>query len=100
MAAPLTLDAVLLGPELLPSEPAAEFDAPGNGVIKVSPFVVKTMKPKLVIAGKIRSSSMQSNKFGFNSHRRFIDALPQRIFEFRVGPPGRTDRSVSFLASL
>jgi hypothetical protein len=79
MAAPLTLDAVLLEPELLPSEPDAEFDAPGNGVTRASPLVVKTIRPRLVTAGEIRSSSKQSNKLGFNSQCRLIGALPQPI---------------------
>src|SRR5438046_7089172 len=100
MAAPLTPAAVLLDPELLPSEPAAEFDAPGNGVIKASPLVVKTTTPRLAIAGATRSSSMQSNKLGFNRHCRFIDALPQRINQSLISPRGWTDRSVSVVASI
>jgi hypothetical protein len=79
MAAPLTLADVLLGPELLPSEPAAEFEAPGNGVTRASPLVVKTIRPRFVTAGEIRSSSKQSHKFGFNSHCRRIGAFPQGI---------------------
>jgi hypothetical protein len=67
----------LLGP-LLPSEPAADTFAPGNGMINEKPLVVSTKMPMFAIAGETRSSSMQSSRLGRNAKRVFILDDPER----------------------
>jgi len=54
-----------LGP-LLPSEPAADVLAPGNGVIKVNPLCVKMIIPRFGVARSDRCSRIQSLKSGRN----------------------------------
>ena len=71
-----------LGP-LLPSEPAADVFAPGNGMISENPLVVSTKIPMLAIAGETRSSRMQSTKLGRNAKRLFI--LEDRKARSRIG---------------
>lgn len=78
---PLTLAAVPPpGPLVLPSEPEAELFAPGNGVIKIRPLVVRITVPKFVIAGRVRSSNTQSRRSGRSFRWLFIviHANPRR----------------------
>jgi hypothetical protein len=70
------------------------------------PLVVRMIKPKLAIAGAIRSSSMQSSKFGRNIHRGFMlgvqlgtqQVLFQSLSTF--GLTGQSIESFSIIAGL
>ncbi len=69
---PLALGATLAPPLELPKLPDAELLAPGNGVTKISPLVVRMIVPKLATTGSVRSSSTQSHRSGRNTSRVFI----------------------------
>jgi hypothetical protein len=95
--APLTLAAVPPVGPLAPREPAAELDAPGNGVTRENPLLVRTINPRLLSgAGTIRRSSMHSNKLGLSDQSRFIDAHSNRIFARVEDVSTLTDQSVHF----
>jgi hypothetical protein len=60
-----------------PSEPAADVFAPGNGVIKLSPLVVRMTIPKFAIAGRNRSSRTHSLKSGRKIKGLYILEVPE-----------------------
>jgi hypothetical protein len=89
MGTPLTeLALPELGP-LLPSEPAADVFAPGNGVISANPLCVKMKIPRLGVAGSVRSSKIHSFKSGLNTNRLFsleiiLDAQKETQSSLRI----------------